>query len=283
MEVIKSSRIGFCFGVRRAIDILEKLVRERGRVESLGEVVHNEQVIQRLNQLGVRIARDIDDIQGKTIVLGAHGTSPETDEILRERGIEIIDTTCPFVIRAQKAAKRLADEQYFVIVFGDAGHVEVKGILGWAGNRGLATTSIDKLASISGIPLLVGILSQTTQIPAMFSSFVREAFNVLYRKDSEIRIIDTICHDIRDRQEAALSLAQKVDLMLVVGSLHSANTRHLTELCSGITVTYQVTSSQELKSEWFKGIKKVGITGGASTSENTIQEVYNRLTEIISV
>ncbi len=277
MKIEKSAKIGFCFGVRRALDILEREAQERGGIETLGEVVHNEQVLQKLARLGIRVANNVSDIKGNTVVLGAHGVTPEVENEIKSRRIKIIDTTCPFVDRAQRAAKRLAEAGFFVIIYGDAHHAEVKGILGWAKGKGIATTEEKVVASLKKLPRRVGILSQTTMIPAKFIGFIKNILDTIYTKDSEIRIVDTICHDIRERQSAALELAKRVDVMLVIGGRESANTSHLAELCTTAAKTYKIETAKELKKTWFKGKQKIGITAGASTAEATIEEIIKKL------
>jgi len=277
VKVEKARGTGFCFGVRRAIDILERVARERGGVETLGAVVHNQQVLRRLAGLGIRVARDVGDIQGDTVVIGAHGVSPQVEDKIRERHVNTIDTTCPFVHRAQIAARRLAESGFFVIIYGDINHPEVKGVLGWADGRGVATLDEKFTAAFNHLPRRLGILSQTTQIPAHFNEFVKKLIESTLVKDSELRIIDTICHDIRERQAAALKLANKVDLMLVIGGHASANTNHLAELCSIATKTYLVESVEEIQPSWFQSHYHVGVTAGASTAEQTINEVLVKL------
>jgi len=235
--------------------------------------------MQNLAGLGVKVARTVADIEGNTVVLGAHGVSPEVKARIEARNIRIIDTTCPFVYRAQMTAKRLAEAHFFVIVYGDVNHAEVKGILGWANGKGLATTDPKSVES-ARLPRQIGILSQTTMIPAKFSEFVKGVFDIVYVKDSEIRVIDTICHDIRERQAAALQLAEKVDVMLVIGGRDSANTSHLAELCNTAVKTYKIETARELKKTWFRGKARVGITAGASTAAETIDEVVNRLASL---
>ncbi len=277
LRIEKAAGIGFCFGVRRAIDILEKVARERGGVETLGAVVHNQQVLQRLAERGVRLAQGVDDIQGDTVAIGTHGVSPQLEDALRARHINIINATCPFVHRAQIAARRLAKSGFFVIIYGDANHTEVKGVLGWTNGKGVAALDEKFIAALDHLPRRLGILSQTTQIPAGFTEFVKKLINFALVKDSELRIIDTICHDIRERQEAAFKLANQVDLMLVIGGHNSANTKRLTELCSTMAETYSVETAEEIQSAWFQGKPHIGITAGASTAEETINEVVTRL------
>lgn len=277
LKVKKAAGTGFCFGVKRAVDTLEKVARERGRVEALGAIVHNQQVLQRLADIGVRVASSLDDIKGDTVAIGAHGVSPELEDELRAKYSDIIDTTCPFVHRAQIAARRLAKSGFFVIVYGDVNHPEVRGILGWANGKGVATLDENFVAKLEHLPRRLGVLSQTTQIPARFVEFVKKLIDSALTKDAELRIIDTICHDIRKRQQAALKLANRVDLMLVIGSHSSANTNHLADLCATATKTYLVESAEEIQPSWLQGHRQVGLTGGASTAEQTINEVLAKL------
>ncbi|MBI3040681.1 MAG: 4-hydroxy-3-methylbut-2-enyl diphosphate reductase, partial [Chloroflexi bacterium] len=160
---------------------------------------------------------------------------------------------------------------------GDANHPEVKGILGWANGQGVATLDKNLMATLEYLPRRVGILSQTTQIPARFTEFVKEIINSALVKDAELRIIDTICHDIRERQQAALELANRVDLMFVIGSHTSANTNHLAELCATVVPTHLVETADEIQPSWLQGHHHIGVTGGASTAEETINEVVARL------
>ena len=277
LRIEKAAGIGFCFGVKRAIDVLEKVARERGSVETLGAVVHNRQVLQRLAERGVRLAQGVDDIQGNTVAIGTHGVGPQQEDELRARYINIINTTCPFVHRAQIAARRLAKPGFFVIIYGDANHTEVRGVLDWAGGKGVASLDEKFVAELDHLPRRIGILSQTTQIPACFTEFVKKLIDLTLVKDAELRIIDTICHDIRGRQGAAFRLANRVNLMLVIGGHNSANTKRLTELCSTVVETYSVETADEIQPSWFRGKSHVGVTAGASTAEDAINEVITRL------
>ncbi len=283
LRIEKAAGIGFCFGVKRAINILEKVARERGGVETLGAVVHNQPVLQRLAEIGVRVAKNVDDIQGDTVAISSHGVSPQLEEAIRARHIDIINTTCPFVRRAQVAARRLTESDFFTIIYGDADHPEVKGILGWAKGKGVATLDERFIARFDNLPRRLGVLSQTTQIPAHFTEFVQKLIASALTKDSELRIIDTICHDIRQRQAAALELASRVDLMLVIGGHTSANTNHLVELCSTATKTYLVETAEEIQLSWLQGQCHIGITAGASTDEQTINEVLAKLKALAQI
>jgi 4-hydroxy-3-methylbut-2-enyl diphosphate reductase len=276
-KIEKAEEIGFCMGVQRAIKMLEKAARENGNLETLGAIVHNERVMQKLSEIGVKVIYRPDDIKGEVVAISSHGVSPSIEAELRARKLKVIDTTCPFVRRAQTATRRLAEAGFWVVVYGEAEHEEVKGILGWAQGRGIATLDVTPFKKVEEPPCHLGILSQTTQIPENFIKFVKQMIELAFTKDSEFRIIDTICHDIRKRQMCSLALARKVDLMLVVGGRSSANTKRLQELCSAVTETYQIDSAEGIKRGWLKGKKHIGVTSGTSTAEEAIDEVVKYL------
>ena len=280
LKIEKADKIGFCYGVRRAINIIEKVALEQGGVETLGPVVHNHPVLNRLAELGVKVVNRVAEIQGDTVAVSSHGVSPQVESEIQARNIDIVNTTCPFVHRAHVAVRRLAEAGFFVVIYGDAGHSEVKGILGYAKGRGVATLDDKFILNFDPLPRRMGILSQTTQVPAHFTEFVKRLIDRAFVKDSELRIIDTICHEIIERQANALELAGRVGLMLVIGGHNSANTRHLAELCAQATKTYLVETAAEIQPSWLQNEKHVGITSGASTDEQTINEVIARLEEI---
>jgi len=273
----KAKGTGFCFGVRRALDTLARVTDECGGAETLGDIVHNRVVMERLAQEGVRVVDCVDDIEGDTVVTRSHGITPELEAEIRARRIKVVDTTCPFVRRAQVAAHRLADAGFTVIIYGDANHSEVKGILGWAKGKGIAAMDESVISNLNPVPRRIGILAQTTKIPAYFNDFVKKVIDSAFGKDSELRIIDTICHDIRERQASAMELADRVDLMIVVGGHHSSNTNQLAKLCSTVTETHLVETAGEIETSWLEGKQHIGVTGGASTDERSIDEVMARL------
>ena len=277
VKIEKAAGTGFCFGVKHAINILEKTAREQGKVETLGAVVHNQQVLQRLERQGITVAKNLETVKSKTLAIGAHGVGPEVADRLQKMRLPVVDTTCRFVHRAQKVAQQLSRDGFFVVVYGDVNHPEVKGILAWANGEGIATLDANDVKNLDPLPKKIGVLAQTTQIPANFNNFLKQLVDIALAKDSELHIIDTICHDIRRRQESAQKLAEKVDLMLIVGDHTSANSNRLAELCSRQTETYLIETADDIKSAWIKGHKHIGITGGASTSEETINQVLERL------
>jgi 4-hydroxy-3-methylbut-2-en-1-yl diphosphate reductase len=276
LEIELSERIGFCFGVRRAVDLITEAAAG-GPVETMGAVVHNTPVVQKLAKLGVTVAETMEEIKGKRVAIRSHGITPEEEAELIEKKVEIIDATCPFVHRAQLAAKRMADAGFYVVIFGEASHPEIVSVLGWASGKGMAMLTTEDLRKLDQIPNRLGVLSQTTQIPENFSTFVKDVIDAALVKDAEVRIADTICHDIRERQQSALDLAKRVDLMFVIGGHNSANTHHLYELCAGVTETHLVETADEINPAWLKGHKKAGVTSGASTDDETINQVIERL------
>ncbi len=280
-KIRKAEEIGFCFGVRRAIATLEKVALTNGSLDSLGAVVHNDQVTERLNKMGVNVVQSVNEIKNKIVAISSHGVSPQIEAELRSKNRELIDTTCPFVKRAQIAARRLSESGFYVIVYGEALHPEVKGILGWTNGKGMATLDIENFSRSTISTRRIGVLSQTTQVPENFTRFVKDLIDITLNKDTEIRVIDTICHDIRRRQVTSLELAKKVDLLIVIGGRSSANTRRLWEICSSETETQLISRADEINPVWLKNKKEIGITSGTSTSDETIDEVTKRLSDLI--
>lgn len=281
MEILRAKEMGFCFGVRRAIAIMEQAARERGPLESLGGVVHNRQVVARLAALGVRVVESLDEAKGPVVAITSHGVGPDVLESIATRNLQAVNTTCPFVHKAQRVAKALARGGFFVIVFGDADHPEVRGVLGWAGKRSLATTEANTLFSSVPVPPRLGILSQTTQSPVHFAAFVNQVVERCLALAREVRVVNTICDATAKHQEAALELAQRADLMLVIGGRNSANTRRLAELCTATGVpTHHLETAAELDLAWLDSCRQVGVTAGASTPDEVIAEVVGRLKEL---
>ena len=275
MQIEKAAEIGFCTGVRRAINMIERAAKELGPLQTLGPIVHNQQVVNMLAERGVTVAESLDQLKRDILCISSHGVGPQVIAEAESRGIKIIDTTCPFVRRTQVAAKRLANSGFSVIIFGDENHREVQGVLGYAGEKGLATVKVPSFKKLSP---RVGILSQTTQSFTAFHSFVSSFIQTHLESISELRVVNTICDATRKHQEAALDLARRSDLMLVVGSRGSANTKRLAELCSALVETHHIETAQEIDPKWLGGkAERVGITAGASTPDEVIDDVLSRL------
>ena len=282
MQIIRASEMGFCFGVRRAVEIMEEAVRDRGALVSLGSVVHNPQVVEKLRREGLEVITDVSQAGANPVAITAHGVGPEVIENLEASGVEIIDTTCPIVTRSQQWAKRLSDEGFAVVIFGDPNHKEVRGVQGWAKGRIMVVASEEEVGPLpEDFPSRVGVLSQTTETEARFASFVKKLFEVNLDRISELRVLNTLCHATTAQQAATMHLAAQVSLMIVVGGRDSANTRHLAVVARDEGVeTHHIETADEIEPEWLEGHDRVGVTAGASTPDFVIDHVVERLEQL---
>jgi 4-hydroxy-3-methylbut-2-enyl diphosphate reductase len=278
MKVEKARELGFCFGVRRALSIIEGAAGSAG-IDTLGPIVHNKTVVARLKGLGVGVVDDIDGLEGGVIAVSSHGVSPGVIDTINARGVQMIDTTCPIVRSAQKAARRLANAGFGIIIFGEASHPEVRGLLGWAGRNAIASMDAEVVA-VDSLPKRIGIMAQTTQSRGEFTAFVNRLNERLLLHSQEIRIINTLCQETQKRQSAAVELAATSDLMIVVGGHNSANTRRLAEVCRHIVETHHIENASEIDALWLKGKRAVGVTAGASTPDEAIEQVMRRIKEL---
>jgi 4-hydroxy-3-methylbut-2-en-1-yl diphosphate reductase len=276
VKIKKARELGFCFGVRRAIKIIDDATKKYPSICTLGPIVHNKTVVNRLAESGVQVIKEINKVNSRAIAITSHGISPDLIAKLTLKEIEVVDTTCPTVRSAQRAAKKLSENGFGVIIYGESAHPEVKGLLGWAGKNAIATLDA-KDPAINKLPRKVGILSQTTQTKLQFGQFVNDVIQASFPRISEIRIINTLCGETQKRQDAALELAEKSDLMIVVGGQNSANTKRLAELCTPFAETHFIETADEIKQVWIKGKKHIGVTAGASTPDEAIAEVLARL------
>jgi len=277
MEILLARDMGFCWGVRRAIDIME-LAAGKGEIISVGPIVHNPQVVSDLEAKGIRVDRQPEDAS-LPVAITAHGVGPDILAGVRATGAEIIDCTCPIVTRSQRWARKMADSGFTVLVFGDPEHREVKGVLGWAGSKAIAIQDGQELPE--ELPSRIAVISQTTQTPEKFSAFVSRLMRERIGEISELRLINTLCDVTSSQQAAARELAHEAELVIVVGGRSSANTRHLLEVCEEEGVkAYQIETAAELETAWFVGIGRVGVTAGASTPDSAVETVVERVREI---
>jgi len=282
MEIVLAKEMGFCFGVRRAVEMMEEATQDTGPMVSLGSVVHNPQVVERLKDRGLDVIASIDEVDARPVAITAHGASESVVLELERKGVTVVDTTCPIVTRSQQWAKRLADDGFAVIVYGDPNHKEVKGVLGWAEGKAIAVPSIDELDMLpENLSGRVGVLSQTTETEGHFAEFVRALLEKRMDQISELRVINTLCNATTSQQAAAEELAHQVDLMIVIGGRESANTRHLAEVAreEGCE-TFHVESADEIRPEWLADRERVGVTAGASTPDSAVDAVVARLREL---
>jgi 4-hydroxy-3-methylbut-2-enyl diphosphate reductase len=276
MKIIKAEMAGFCFGVKRALELTLKEAREGSGVYTLGPLIHNPQVVNRLREEGVEVLElPIIPSNLKTVVIRTHGVTKEINERLYSLGVKVVDATCPFVKKAQQYAKLLHEEGYQVIILGNPAHPEVVGIKSYAGPDSVVVTDPEELKVIHK---RVGVVVQTTQPVERLQRLLEK----IVSRSRELKVYNTICNSTSERLKETAEMTKNVDIMLVVGGKNSANTTQLAKLCESLNVrTYHIETADELKEEWFKidsGEElTVGITAGASTPDWIIEGVIERL------
>ncbi|MCO6436504.1 MAG: 4-hydroxy-3-methylbut-2-enyl diphosphate reductase [Phycisphaerae bacterium] len=271
---------GFCFGVEDAIEIAEAAVTNHGpgRIVALGPVIHNRQVVEKLERQGLNQSGDLETVDGdKAVLIRSHGAPPETFEKARQRGLSIVDATCVLVKRAQNVVRQLHEEGYHVVMIGDPNHPEVRGVIGYAPN----VTVIDHGSDLEeALPYKerLGIVAQTTHSPEHVAQMIAE---ILKRPYKEVKIVNTLCLEVTRRQEAAVTLAREVDVMFVLGGLNSANTREMARLCREAGCeTYHVETYEQLEPHMIDGKRVAGVTAGASTPEDVIADFVRHLEKL---
>jgi (E)-4-hydroxy-3-methyl-but-2-enyl pyrophosphate reductase len=288
MKVIVAENCGFCPGVRNAIGMAEKVLTQHRQascgkesVYSLGPIIHNPDVVQRLAKMGLKTVNSVEQIQSGTVLIRSHGAAPEQIEALKKKGINIVDATCVLVKRVQQIARELDSDGYKVVVIGDENHPEVQAVVGSASGVVVLADESD----LHKLPLngKLGIVCQTTQsqehLSKMLGAIGRHGF-------SELKVINTLCREVIKRQESAVQLCKQVDIMFVLGGLESANTRRLAELCKKYNgQTFHLQNWGEFDKNVFFGKKRAlpqvaGVTAGASTPEWIIAEFVENLAKI---
>lgn len=280
MEIIIARHAGFCFGVKRALEMVEACLSGLNVPSySLGPLIHNPQTVAKLSARGLKPIEDIDEIDMGNLVIRSHGAAPETLKTAREKGLTIIDATCPFVEKAQQLAEKLNSEGYQVVVVGDKAHPEVVALVGWTGGSAMVIEGPEEASNLPSFPKL-GVVAQTTQR----AENLDEVIDVLKDKTGALKVFNTICHATRDRQKAAVELACQVDIMIVIGGRNSSNTRKLAKVCEDTgTATFHIERAEELCPRWFKNIVRVGVTAGASTPDWIIEEVVQRMKDLMRI
>jgi 4-hydroxy-3-methylbut-2-enyl diphosphate reductase len=278
MEIVRAHSMGFCFGVRDAIEVVQDLGQMGTPVYTLGAIVHNPQIAEELEKINVHVIDDLSEApQDSIVAITAHGAPPSLQEDAESRGLKVIDTTCPLVTRIQKTAYDLVQQRYSVLIYGDAKHKEVKGIVGWTGGKAKVIASIDDLEGWEPTRR-VALVSQSTSNVEKFIALAKELVGRMIARGVEVRVINTICKPTKDRQRAVRELAQEVDVVIAVGGRASANTRKLVQAAQEEGAdAYQVERPSELEPEWFAQAGRVGITAGASTPDSVVDEVEQRI------
>lgn len=268
MRVVVAKHAGVCYGVERALKLAGQAAEGGGTVRTLGPLIHNPQAVAALEDKGVRVASSLDDVAEGTLVIRSHGVDPAVITAAEERGLDVVDATCPFVRAAHRCAGELRDAGYAVVIVGEADHPEVEGILAHAGGE---AHIVQRAADLPArIKRRVGVVVQTTQPPAVLAEVVA----ALLPRVNELRVCNTICSATEQRQASAAELADEVDVIIVVGGHNSGNTTRLAEICAARNPrTHHVETAEELDERWFDGASVVGVTAGASTPDEQIRGV----------
>jgi len=278
LKITVAKNSGFCFGVRRAYDLACVNSRNCEKLYILGKLVHNDDVCKDLQKRGVREKNSIGDIREGTIILTAHGAGPGLYEKANKKGLKIIDTTCPKVMKAQRLAKNHAEKRYQVVVFGDKNHKEVKSIGEWSGGRAKIITSLEDAKRMKlDKKKRYCFISQTTQNVREFENIKR----YFAKNFPGLKCFNTICDSTDNRQKEVRRLAKANDAVIIIGGRDSANSKRLYEISKRLNrKTYFIENSKQLKSNFLKGVKKIAISAGASTPEWAIGKVIDKIKKI---
>jgi len=278
MEVLLANEYGFCFGVERAVEMVEDALGVGAPVRTLGPLIHNTQEMQRLECEGVSTVQDPEQVQPNEIaVIRAHGVTPQVQSELERRAAQVVDATCPFVTRVQRLAERAAIEGRHVVVAGNPDHPEMIGVVGYAPDNTFVVRDADEVASLPRLhaPLVV---SQTT---LKLKTFLEVAEAVKSKADAEPQVVNTICSATRDRQDAARALAGLVDVFYIIGGKHSSNSIKLLAVCQEQCArSFLIETQDEINPDDLNGAKRVGVTAGASTPNWLIDQVVKRLKDL---
>lgn len=273
MEIVLAKQAGFCFGVKRATQMAFEAADKGGHTFTLGPIIHSPQVVRKLEEMGVKVLKDLQGLNDGTVIVRSHGvTAAELEEAVAKE-LDIVDATCPFVKKAQEHVKSLSASGYDVVVVGDADHPEVEGIVSYASGKVFVVGSGEEASKLPRMAK-IGVVAQTTQSFENLQSVVLECL----KKAGELRVFHTICDATAVRQAEAVELARQVDCMIVIGGFNSANTKRLAEVCAELQHrTHHIETAGEIDAAWFAGVNKVGVTAGASTPKWLIDEVMERI------
>lgn len=264
MKIFIAQHGGFCFGVTRAIQLAIEASRNGEVVYSLGQLIHNPQVVDDLFKKGVITVDNLRRVKNKNIIIRSHGIHPAILEKLKKENYNIIDATCPRVRRAQRFVEKLVREGYKVVIVGEKDHPEVRGLLGYGGDKAVIYNE-----KMTVKEKRIGIVPQTTiEINRLQHAIYRLIPDVL-----EMKIYNTICYETIHRLKEALNIVKKVDVMIIVGGKNSGNTTRLYEMCRAVKPSYHIESESEIRPRWFRKVRRVGITAGASTPREQVKKI----------
>ena len=275
MEIVLSESLGFCMGVKRAVDMAYRaLEKNPGEpVVTLGPLIHNTQEIERLQRDGIRVSDHSDLPTSGTVIIRAHGVAPQAYDELKSRGLRIMDGTCPYVHYSQRKAMELHRDGYTVVIVGDKDHPEIRGILGYIQDEGYAVKTVDEARQLPDLQK-IGVIAQTTISPRKYQLVIE----ALRERAPEVKVCETICDATEENQKAVRSLSREVDLLLVIGGRHSANSNKLVEAArEHCPASFLIETSSEIDPASLRGVRRVGVSAGASTPDWMIQQVVERL------
>lgn len=275
MEIRIAENCGFCYGVKRAVNMAQDTSDQLERSYTLGPIIHNPQVVSNLEEHGVYAVDSLDVIPGGTVIIRSHGVGPAVYEEATDKGLKVVDATCPHVKKAQQDAKSVIDSGMSLVILGEEKHPEVISINLWAQNKGIVIETEEE-AKILPFVENRGVVVQTTFSQFKFQSII----DILEEKTQNLKVFKTICTATQERQNSAVELAKTVDLMIVVGGKNSGNTNRLAEVCRDVgCTTYHIETAAELQLDWFNHVQTVGVTAGASTPDWIIKEVIDTMNE----
>ena len=276
MEVILAKSAGFCFGVKRAVEKVYEQIEGGRKIYTYGPIIHNEEVVRDLEERGVKVIEDVKELSALkegAVVIRSHGVSRQIYDLIDQNGLECIDVTCPFVKRIHNIVEKESGEGRQIVIIGNDGHPEVEGIKGWSYTPAVVIESAAEAEKFVPDPTQpICIVSQTT---FNYNKF-QELVEIFQKRGYNVNVVNTICNATEERQKEAGEIAAKVDAMIVIGGRHSSNTQKLYEICRGkCAATYFIQTLEDLHLELPKTAALVGITAGASTPNNIIEEVQN--------
>ena len=276
MEVILAKSAGFCFGVKRAVERVYEQTGSDKKIYTFGPIIHNEEVVKDLEEKGVSVIETEEELEmltEGTVVIRSHGVPKKIYDLIESKGLECVDATCPFVKRIHKIVERESAQGSEIVIIGNAGHPEVEGIMGWASTPATVIESAEEAQKYEPeSERSVCVVSQTT---FNYNKF-KELVEIFEKKGYNVNVVNTICNATEERQTEAGEIAAKVDAMIIIGGKHSSNTRKLYEICSEkCSSTYFIQTLDDLHLDLPKDASLVGITAGASTPNNIIEEVQN--------
>jgi len=283
MEIITAKNCGLCYGVKRALNIAKKTrLQKKGSVYTWGDLIHNPQVIADLNKKGIQSVENLDQLDTGTVIIRSHGVSPQIYQLLKQKQIEIIDATCPIVKKIQKLVEELAQKEEEIVIVGNREHPEIKGLIGYGQGKVIIIENENQTRNLP-FKKVRAVLAQSTQDLFLFGKIAA----ALIEKTEELKVYNTICESTQTRQKSTSDLASSVDTLFIVGGKNSSNTRKLYQISKRILPrTYFIEIADQITSEMLKGADKIGLSGGASTPPEAIQQAvlkikdwFNRLSQ----